>query len=165
MIMKKIVLSIFGIILIILELSVFNKFSIMGVNLNLLLIYCIILATNVDGRTHYICVALVGSIYDILISPIFALNMIWMLLMSALTRFIMDRLYEDRIWSLVIILLLTTSLTVLYSFSLDWLFFVPYRISFLVDVIGKSVLVNTIAGLFLWILSRPLLQHIMKNWW
>lgn len=163
--MKRIVVTLIGIFLIILELSVFSKINFLGVKVNVLLIYSIIVATQVDAPTNYTTLIILGFIYDILISPFFGINMIWILLMSGLTRFVIDKLYEERLWSFLLIMTIISVLSNIYYFVVNQMLFIPQGINFLPEIFWRSVLINSIVGMVLCILFKPIFKHIMKNWW
>ncbi len=91
--MKKIALIVLGLLMIILGMSVLDKFLFLGISLNMLLIYTGILALQTDIKTNYICVFTVACIYDLLISPFFGINIVWTLAATFVARTIMDKLY------------------------------------------------------------------------
>lgn len=163
--MKKIVITLIGLLFIVIELSVTNKFLIAGTRLNLLLIYALLLALNVDSKTDYICIAVVASIYDILISTVFGINLVWMVMVTFVSRVVMDKLYEGKIWSVAVIFILASATSVLYYFGINQILFVPQDVSRLLSIILQSMLINTVLGLVLNFTMKPIFDHIMKNWW
>lgn len=163
--MKRIVLTLIGLLLIILELTLSNKFKILGTNLNLLFVYAIALALNVDTKTNYTCIVILGFIYDLLISRYFGVNLVILLALTALARVLIDKLYEDKFWSVVVILIISSAIFFTYQFLINQLLFVPQKISIFLQLIWRNILTNTVAGIFLNMMIRLITKHIMKNWW
>lgn len=163
--MKKIVLTLIGLIFIVVELSITNKFTFFGVHLNLLLIYATLLATNVDSFNNYLTIILIGAIYDLLIGLTFGINLAWMLVVTWLIRTVIDKLYEEKKWSIALIFILTSFLSCIYYFFVNQFLFVPQKMEVLTGKIFYSVGINSCLGIFLWMITRPFFKHIMKNWW
>lgn len=163
--MKKAVLIWIGLMLMIPELAVTNKFVIFGAGLNLFFVYAIVLAVNVDTKTNYICVGILAFIYDLLISRYFGIHLVIFLLLTALTRLVIDKLYEEKVWSLIVVLLLSTALYISYLFGVNQLLFVPEGISVFLDRLWRAMILNAFCGVILNAMLRPVSKHIMKNWW
>ncbi len=94
--MKKFVLILIGLIFAIVELSITNRFSIFGTHINLLMIYTVLLATNIDSANNYLAIGIVGFVFDLLGELIFGINLAWVLLVTWLVRLSMDKLYEEK---------------------------------------------------------------------
>lgn len=163
--MKRIVLTLIGLLVIILELTLSNKFKILGTNLNLLFVYAIALALNVDTKTDYTCIVILGFVYDLLISRYFGVNLIILLALTALARVLIDKLYEEKLWSVVVILIISSAIFFTYQFLVNQILYVPQEIAFFPRLLWRNVLSNTVAGVLLNAMLRPISKHIMKNWW
>lgn len=163
--MKKIVLILIGLVFVVLELSIANRISILGTHVNLLMIYVVLLATNVDRETDYLSVVVVGFVYDLLAELIFGINLFWALLMTWLIRLSMDKLYEEKKWSMLIIYATVMFLSVVYDFIINQIFYVPKGIEILTSIMLRNISINAILGILLSIVMRPFFRHIMKNWW
>lgn len=163
--MKKIALIVLGLLMIILGMSVLDKFLFLGISLNMLLIYTGILALQTDIKTNYICVFAVACIYDLLISPFFGINIVWTLAATFVARTIMDKLYEEKSWSSIILFIAITILFIVYQYVVGQLLFVPTSWSYLPSIFARSIPIHVFFGIILNGLLRPLIRHIMKNWW
>ncbi len=163
--MKKFVLILIGLIFAIVELSITNRFSIFGTHINLLMIYTVLLATNIDSANNYLAIGIVGFVFDLLGELIFGINLAWVLLVTWLVRLSMDKLYEEKKWSIAMIFLLAMLLTCVYEYAINQVFYVPKRIDVLTSVLPAYIILNTILGLTLSTIIRPFFRHIMKNWW
>ncbi|MBP7907690.1 MAG: rod shape-determining protein MreD, partial [Proteocatella sp.] len=65
--MKNILYILAGLLILIAEIAVTNKFPIFGATPDLLLVYIVILSRNTDAKSNFIVAAALGFIKDILI--------------------------------------------------------------------------------------------------
>lgn len=163
--MKKIVLTLIGIVLMIISLSITNRFTFWGVHLDLMLVYAVSLAMHIDSKTDYITISILGIMYDLTISPFLGVATVLLLGITALTRFVLDKLYEEKFWSPALLFMLASIISVVYYFGINTIFFIPKGLDVLWTVLWKKVILNMAVGLLLNLILKPLFNRIMKNWW
>ena len=85
--MKNILYILAGLLILIAEIAVANKFPIFGATPDLLLVYIVILSRNTDAKSNFIVAAALGFIKDILIGLRFGANIIIFCVVAVVIRF------------------------------------------------------------------------------
>ena len=163
--MKKIVVTLAGLILIIVQLSITNRFRPIGVSIDFLLIYAVIMAMYLDTKTNYICIVILSIIYDSLISTIPGISLSIMLLITYIVKILIDFLHEEKTWSIALLFFLSSFISVSLYFLANQLFFVAQTWNRFTHVLMMKSILNLVVGILMTLAIRPAFNHIMKNWW
>lgn len=163
--MKKIVITLMGLILILIQLTITNRLKPLGVSIDLLLIYAVIMAVYLDTKTSYICVSILGIVQDSLISTVVGVNLVILLLTTYVVKLFIDLLHEEKLWSIALLFLFASLISVSIHFLVNQIFFVALGHEQYLNILLKKTALNIGIGLVMTILIRPIFNHIMKNWW
>lgn len=163
--MKKIVITLMGLILILIQLTITNRLKPLGVSIDLLLIYAVIMAVYLDTKTNYICVSILGIVQDSLISTVVGVNLVVLLLTTYVVKLFIDLLHEEKLWSIALLFLFASLISVSIHFLVNQIFFVALGHEQYLNILLKKTALNIGIGLVMTILIRPIFNHIMKNWW
>lgn len=163
--MKKIAITLIGLVLIVIQLSITNRLRIFGVHMDLLLIFTVIMAIYLDPKTNYVTVLILGSVYDSLINTIFGLNLVALLLTTYVVKLLIDILHEEKLWSIILLFLIGTIILTTINFAGNQFFLISASYGKFAEILAKKAIINIIAGLALAFVFKPSLNHIMKNWW
>lgn len=163
--MKKIAVTLIGLVFIIIQLSITSSFSILGTSIDFLLIYAVLMAIYLDTKTNYICVSILAIVYDSLISTKFGISLVILLMTTYLVRLFIDLLHEEKKWSIALLFFVGTLISVIFYFLINQVFFVPVSYGAFAEVLLRKSILNIVTGLILFMIIRPVFNHIMKNWW
>ncbi|MGL5258127.1 MAG: rod shape-determining protein MreD [Proteocatella sp.] len=148
--MKNILYIFVGLLILILEISVANSYPIWGVNLDLLLIYVIILSKNTDAKSNFIVAVALGFFKDILIGLKFGVNIIILILVSALVRFTKDKIYEYRHIYPIILITIGTFIQCICYFAAANIWYSGAELSLFSVIFMKKLILNSILGIFVY---------------
>lgn len=148
--MKNILYIFVGLLILILELSVANSYPIWGINLDLVLIYVIILSKNTDAKSNFIVAIALGFFKDILIGLKFGVNIIILILVSALVRFTKDKIYEYRHIYPIVLIALGTFVQCICYFVVANIWYSGAELSLLSVIFIKKFILNSILGIFVY---------------
>lgn len=154
-----------GLLFLILELTITNRIQILGVHIDLLLIYAVIMGLYLDTKTNYIAVISLAVIYDSLISTVFGLALTTLVLTTYTVKYLVEFLHEEKKWSIALLFLISTIISTSLHFGVNQLFFIPVAYGKLPEILFRKSIINVIGGLVLTFALRSPLNHIMKNWW
>lgn len=148
--MKNILYIIMGLIVLIIEIAIANKFPISGATVDLLLIYTIILSKKTDVKTNFIVVIALGFIKDILIGSKFGVNIAILVMVAAVMRFTRDKIYEYRhIYPIVMISAGTLIQCISYA-GVSAIYYNALTLPAILVLILKKVILNCAFGLLVY---------------
>lgn len=147
--MKILVYALIGLVVLLIELGVTNHFLIFGVTIDLLLIFTILMSQKTDFKTNIFVALILGGIKDIIVSTVFGVNIVIMALTVFLIRSAKDKIYENRIWTPIVMIALGTVGNTLVYYLASLVFYNGVLISGLFIVTFKSIILNLIISLFI----------------
>ena len=145
--MKNILYILAGLLILILEISITNDYPIFGVNIDLLLVYIVILSKNTDAKSNFIVASALGFLKDILIGLKFGTNIIILVLVSVLIRFTKDKIYEYRNIYPAVLIILGTVIQCLGYFVVANIYYTGSDLSMFSLILFKKVILNCILGI------------------
>lgn len=145
--MKNILYILAGLLILILEISITNDYPIFGVNIDLLLVYIVILSKNTDAKSNFIVASALGFLKDILIGLKFGTNIIILVLVSVLIRFTKDKIYEYRNIYPAVLIILGTVIQCLGYFVVANIYYTGSDLSMFSIILLKKVILNCIVGI------------------
>ena len=145
--MKNILYILAGLLILILEISITNDYPIFGVNIDLLLVYIVILSKNTDAKSNFIVASALGFLKDILIGLKFGTNIIILVLVSVLIRFTKDKIYEYRNIYPAVLIILGTVIQCLGYFLVANIYYTGSDLSMFSIILLKKVILNCILGI------------------
>lgn len=145
--MKNILYILAGLLILILEISITNDYPIFGVNIDLLLVYIVILSKNTDAKSNFIVASALGFLKDILIGLKFGTNIIILVLVSVLIRFTKDKIYEYRNIYPAVLIILGTVIQCLGYFVVANIYYTGSDLSMFSIILLKKVILNCILGI------------------
>ncbi|WP_028829441.1 rod shape-determining protein MreD [Proteocatella sphenisci] len=148
--MKNILYIAVGLIILIAEIAIANKFPIFGATPDLLLVYIIILSKNTDAKANFIVAVTLGFIKDVLIGLKFGVNIIVLCAVSVFIRFAKDKIYEYIYIYPSIMITLGTIIQILVHAGISQVFFSSITLSTLLVLIVKKSIINCVLGLLIY---------------
>lgn len=145
--MKNILYILAGLLILILEISITNDYLIFGVNIDLLLVYIVILSKNTDAKSNFIVASALGFLKDILIGLKFGTNIIILVLVSVLIRFTKDKIYEYRNIYPAVLIILGTIIQCVGYFIVANIYYTGSDLSMFSLILFKKVILNCILGI------------------
>lgn len=145
--MKNILYILAGLLILILEISITNDYPIFGVNIDLLLVYIVILSKNTDAKSNFIVASALGFLKDILIGLKFGTNIIILVLVSVLIRFTKDKIYEYRNIYPAVLIILGTIIQCVGYFIVANIYYTGSDLSMFSLILFKKVILNCILGI------------------
>lgn len=145
--MKNILYILAGLLILILEISITNDYPIFGVNIDLLLVYIVILSKNTDAKSNFIVASALGFLKDILIGLKFGTNIIILVLVSVLIRFTKDKIYEYRNIYPAVLIILGTIIQCVGYFIVANIYYTGSDLSMFSLILLKKVILNCILGI------------------
>lgn len=163
--MKKLAIILIGLVLVLVQLSVTNHIVLLGVHVDLLLIYAVILAIYVDTKTDYIAIVSLAAISDSLISTTFGVGILTVVLVTHIVKRLLDVLRDEKQWSVALLFTVSAIISTVIRFGVNQLLFIPEPMIHLPILMVQKILVQVFFGLILTALLKPTLNQLMKNWW
>jgi len=90
--MKKVLLCLLGLLLVIVENSILNYINILGVSINLILIYIIFISLYSDSLEGGIIAAIVGLLKDITVGGVFGINALILFVVAYVIGYMREKL-------------------------------------------------------------------------
>lgn len=106
--MKKVYLCLFGIAILILENSITNYMSILGVTVDFILIFLTIISLYMDELEISIIGAIIGIIKDITVGGIFGINALIYFLICYIVSYSRKKIYKESKVTIFTLILATT---------------------------------------------------------
>ena len=106
--MKKVYLCLFGIAILILENSITNYMSILGVTVDFILIFLTIISLYMDELEISIIGAIIGIIKDITVGRIFGINSLIYFLICYIVSYSRKKIYKESKVTIFTLILATT---------------------------------------------------------
>ena len=148
--MKNILYIVVGLLILIAEIAVTNKFPIFGATPDLLLVYIVILSRNTDAKSNFIVAAALGFIKDILIGLRFGANIIIFCVVAVVIRFTKDKIFEYRYLYPSVMIALGTIIQVSVQAGVSQIFFSSVSFSAFMILLAKKAILNCIFGLLIY---------------
>ena len=148
--MKNILYILAGLLILILEISITNSYPIWGVNIDLLLVYIVILSKNTDAKSNFIVASSLGFLKDILIGLKFGTNIIILVLVSILVRFTKDKIYEYRNIYPAVLIILGTIIQCVGYFLVANIYYTGSGWSVFFLILLKKSILNSILGIVIY---------------
>ena len=148
--MKNILYILAGLLILIAEIAVANKFPIFGATPDLLLVYIVILSRNTDAKSNFIVAAALGFIKDILIGLRFGANIIIFCVVAFVIRFTKDKIFEYRYLYASVMIALGTIIQVSVQAGVSQILFSSVSFSAFMILLSKKVILNCIFGLLIY---------------
>ncbi|MGB5822777.1 MAG: hypothetical protein WBH44_01790 [Proteocatella sp.] len=148
--MKNMLYVVIGLIVLIIEIAIANKFPIFGGTVDLLLIYTIILSRKTDVKTNFIVVVTLGFIKDILIGLKFGVNIAILVMVAMVIRFTKDKIYEYQYLYPIVMISMGTVIQCLSQAAVSAVYYNSFTIPAIMGLIVKKVLLNCAFGLLIY---------------
>ncbi len=145
--MKNILYILVGFLILILEISVTNNYPILGINLDLLLVYIIILSVNTDAKSNFITAVALGFFKDILIGLKFGTNIVILLLVVAVIRFTKDKIYEYRNIYPIVLITIGSVIQCICYFVISNIYFTGTEMNVFFLILLKKTVLNCVLGI------------------
>lgn len=158
--MKNAFYVVLGLLVMIIELSVTNKFPFMGVTADLFILYVMILSLETDAKTNFIVVVILGFIKDILLGTVLGINIAAFVVTTFVVRFAKDKIYDKRIiYPLIMMITATIIQSTVFGVS-SMMFFNGLAFDTFLTVAGSKIVLNGIICLMVYAPLRNLFSKI-----
>ncbi|MBU5307623.1 rod shape-determining protein MreD [Clostridioides mangenotii] len=162
--MKKVLLCLLGLLLVIVENSILNYINILGVSINLILIYIIFISLYSDSLEGGIIAAIVGLLKDITVGGVFGINALILFVVAYVIGYMREKLYKDSYSTIFILVVLATMLDSILNIAMSSIIYHSYG---LLTLVLKGLLIapltNGIVSLLLYRLSRKLVLKLKED--
>lgn len=162
--MKKVSLCLLGLLLVIVENSILNYINILGVSINLILIYIIFISLYSDSLEGGIIAAIVGLLKDITVGGVFGINALILFVVAYVIGYMREKLYKDSYSTIFILVVLATMLDSILNIAMSSIIYHSYG---LLTLVLKGLLIapltNGIVSLLLYRLSRKLVLKLKED--
>ncbi|MBS5787618.1 MAG: rod shape-determining protein MreD [Clostridioides difficile] len=162
--MKKVLLCLLGLLLVIVENSILNYINILGVSINLILIYIIFVSLYLDSLEGGIIAAIVGLLKDITVGGVFGINALILFVVAYVIGYMREKLYKDSYSTIFILVVLATMLDSILNIAMSSIIYHSYG---LLTLVLKGLLIapltNGIVSLLLYRLSRKLVLKLKED--
>lgn len=106
--MKKVLLCLFGILLVMVENSITNYLDILSISFNIVIIYMTIIALYLDELDVGIIGAIIGLIKDITVCGIFGVNGLVLFIIAYSISHLRDKIYKESSMTIFVLVLITS---------------------------------------------------------
>lgn len=106
--MKKVLLCLFGILLVMVENSITNYLDILSISFNIVIIYMTIIALYLDELEVGIIGAIVGLVKDITVCGIFGVNGLVLFIIAYSISHLRDKIYKESSMTIFVLVLITS---------------------------------------------------------
>jgi len=148
--MKNMLYAVIGLMILITEIAISNKFPIFGTTVDLLLIYTIILSIKTDVKTNVIVVVALGFIKDIMIGLNFGVNIAILVMVAMVIRFTKDKIYEYQYLYPIVMISLGTIIQGFSYAAVTAIYYQNLAASVIFLLMAKKVLLNCAFGLLIY---------------
>ncbi len=162
--MKRVLLCLFGILFIVVENSITNYINILGISINLLIIYMTIISLYIDEFEAGIIGAIIGIVKDLLVGGIFGVNGLILFTISYGISHLKNKIYKESnitIFALVFITSLFDSLVNIVTVSQ------VYTTYSILDILLKGVvlipLLNSLMSVILYNLFKESILKLKED--
>ncbi|WP_455539394.1 rod shape-determining protein MreD [Terrisporobacter sp.] len=158
--MKKIYLCFLGIAILILENSITNYLSILGVTIDFLLIFLTVISLYMDELESSIIGAIIGLIKDITVGGIFGVNALVYFLVCYVVSYSRRKIYKQSKITIFTLILATTIFSSLINILASIAVYSSFTISRL--IIRGIVILPILNGIMALILYKVFDKSILK---
>lgn len=148
--MKNMLYVVIGLMILIIEIAIFNKFPVFGTTVDLLLIYTVILSRKTDVKTNVIVVIALGFMKDILIGLNFGVNIAILIMVAMVIRFTKDKIYEYQYLYPIVMISMGTIIQCLSYVAVSAIYYNSLTVSAIFLLMLKKVLLNCAFGLLIY---------------
>lgn len=106
--MKKVLLCLFGILLVMVENSITNYLDILSISFNIVIIYMTIIALYLDELDVGIIGAIIGLVKDITVCGIFGVNGLVLFIIAYSISHLRDKIYKESSMTIFVLVLITS---------------------------------------------------------
>lgn len=106
--MKKVLLCLFGILLVMVENSITNYLDILSISFNIVIIYMTIIALYLDELEVGIIGAIIGLVKDITVCGIFGVNGLVLFIIAYSISHLRDKIYKESSMTIFVLVLITS---------------------------------------------------------
>lgn len=106
--MKKVLLCLFGILLVMVENSITNYLDILSISFNIVIIYITIIALYLDELDVGIIGAIIGLVKDITVCGIFGVNGLVLFIIAYSISHLRDKIYKESSMTIFVLVLITS---------------------------------------------------------
>ena len=106
--MKKVLLCLFGILLVMVENSITNYLDILSISFNIVIIYMTIIALYLDELDVGIIGAIIGLVKDITVCGIFGVNGLVLFVIAYSISHLRDKIYKESSMTIFVLVLITS---------------------------------------------------------
>ncbi|MPM24939.1 hypothetical protein SDC9_71428 [bioreactor metagenome] len=106
--MKKVLLCLFGVLLVMVENSITNYLDILSISFNIVIIYMTIIALYLDELDVGIIGAIIGLVKDITVCGIFGVNGLVLFIIAYSISHLRDKIYKESSMTIFVLVLITS---------------------------------------------------------
>ncbi|WP_024620518.1 rod shape-determining protein MreD [Metaclostridioides mangenotii] len=162
--MKKVLLCVLGLLLVIVENSIFNYINIFGISINLILIYVTFISLYLDGLEGGIVAAILGIVKDITVGGIFGVNALILFAVAYVIGYMREKLYKDSYSTIFILVVLATMLDSVVNIAMSSIIYHSFGILTLaIKGLFIAPLANGFVSLILYRLSRKFVLKLKED--
>jgi rod shape-determining protein MreD len=162
--MKKLILSLIGILILILENSVFNYVDIFGNSINIILIYISIISLYLDELEAGILGAILGLLKDLTVGTILGTNGLSLFIIAYVFSYLRDKIYKESLTSIIILVMLASMTDSLINIVLLGQVYANYGVMY---IISNGLLIipilNTLSGIIFYLIFKDLILKLKKE--
>jgi rod shape-determining protein MreD len=162
--MKKLILSLIGILILILENSVFNYVDIFGNSINIILIYISIISLYLDELEAGILGAVLGLLKDLTVGTILGTNGLSLFIIAYVFSYLRDKIYKESLTSIIILVMLASMTDSLINIVLLGQVYANYGVMY---IISNGLLIipilNTLSGIIFYLIFKDLILKLKKE--
>ncbi len=162
--MKKILIFLLGILFLIIENSITNYLDILGVSVNLVIIYITIVSLYTDELEIGIIAALIGIVKDITIGGIFGINALTLFCIAYGISYLRNKIYKESKVTIFALVFITSLCDSMLNIAITSQIYTMYSIK---DIIIRGVvifpLINSIISILLYIVCKDSIMKLKED--
>jgi rod shape-determining protein MreD len=162
--MKKFILALIGILILILENSVFNYIDIFGNSINIILIYISIISLYLDELEAGILGAILGLLKDLTVGSILGTNGLSLFIIAYVFSYLRDKIYKESLTSIVILVVLASMTDSLINIVLLGQVYANYGVMYIVsNGLLLIPILNALSSLIFYLIFKDLILKLKKE--
>ncbi|HSQ34274.1 MAG TPA: rod shape-determining protein MreD [Peptostreptococcaceae bacterium] len=162
--MKKFILFLIGILILILENSVFNYIDIFGNSVNIILIYISIISLYLDELEAGILGAVLGLLKDLTVGTILGTNGLSLFIIAYVFSFLRDKIYKESLTSIAILVILASMTDSLINIVLLGQIYANYGVMYIIsNGLFLIPILNTLCSVIFYLIFKDLILKLKKE--
>lgn len=162
--LKKVLLCLLGLLLVIIENSIFNYIDIFGMSLNLILIYIVFISLYQDSLEGGIVALIVGLTKDVTVGGVLGINALILFAVAYTIGHMREKMYKDSYSSIAFLVVIATIFDSLLNIAISSIVYNSYGILTLaIKGLLLAPALNGVASLILYRLFKNLVLKLKED--